>query len=132
MRLLDSDTCIQVLRGSAPFIDLFAALSPGSAFISSITYHELRYGALHSGMNRSRHLHSLDDFCSELEIFPFTEKSSRHSAAVRENLATLGTPIGPLDTLIAGHALEHELILVTGNVREFSRVQGLTIENWFE
>ena len=42
----------------------------------------------------------------------------------------MGTPIGSLDTLIAGHALEHELTLVTGNIREFSHVEGLTLENW--
>jgi len=132
MLLLDSDTCVHVLRARQPHLGRFAELEPGLAFVSAITYHELHYGALHAGFAKDLHLKSLEDFVSHLVILPFTATSSAHSAAVRESLAAKGTPIGPLDTLIVGHALEHELTLVTGNVREFSRVEGLTTENWCE
>ena len=104
---------------------------PDTVFISIITFHELHYGALHS-QNPPKKRATLNDFTLCLKILPFKPSSARHSATIREYLATKGTPIGPLDTLIAGHALEHELTLVTGNIRKFSRVDGLTLENWSE
>ena len=107
-------------------------MDPGTVYISAVTYHELYYGALHAGVTKDRHLKTLEDFVIELSILPFTSSSSVCSAEVRESLAVRGTPIGPLDTLIAGHALEHELTLVSGNLREFSRVEGLALENWDE
>ena len=131
MKLLDTDTCIRIIRKNAVFIEKFIRLSPDTVFISIITFHELYYGALHS-QNPPKKLAALNDFTRCLKILPFQPSSARHSATIRENLATKGTPIGALDTLIAGHALEHELNLVTGNIREFSRVDGLTLENWSE
>ncbi len=132
MLLLDSDTCVHVLRARQPHIRRYAELAPETVFISAITYHELYYGALHAGVTKDRHLKTLEDFVIGLTILPFTSSSSACSAEVRESLAAKGTPIGPLDTLIAGHALEHELTLVSGNIREFSRVEGLLLENWDE
>lgn len=131
MRLLDTDTSIRIIRKNPEFIRNFIGLSPDTVFISVVTFHELYYGSLHS-QNPSQKLAALKDFTRCLQILPFKASSAKHSATVRESLATKGIPIGPLDTLIAGHALEHELILVTGNVREFSRVDGLAIENWSE
>ena len=130
MFLLDSDTCVHILRARQPHIRRYAELEPGTVYISAVTYHELYYGALHAGITKDRHLKTLEDFVIELTILPFTTSSSACSAGVRETLAAKGCPIGPLDTLIAGHALDHGLTLVTGNVREFSRVDGLTLENW--
>ena len=130
MRLLDSDTCIHILRVREACLEKFAQLGPGSVFVSAISYHELYYGALYAGAGRDRHLELLDNFIARLRVLPFTSKSAERSATVRQDLAAMGTPIGPLDTLIAGHALEHELTLVTGNIREFSHVEGLTRENW--
>ncbi len=132
MFLLDSDTCVHILRARQPHISRYAELEPGTVYISAVTYHELYYGALHAGVMKDRHLKTLEDFVIELSILPFTSSSSACSAEVRESLAAKGTPIGPLDTLIAGHALEHELTLVSGNLREFSRVKGLPLENWDE
>ena len=107
-------------------------MEPGTVYISAVTYHELYYGALHAGFTKDRHLKALGDFVIQLTILPFTSSSSERSAEVRETLASKGTPIGPLDTLIAGHALEHELTLVSGYISEFSRVEGLPLENWDE
>ena len=132
MRLLDSDTCVHILRARLPYIDLYAQLGPGTVFISAITYHELFYGALHAPLGKQRHLSTLDDFVERIEILPFTQSSAAFASQVRQDLASKDIIIGPLDTLIAGHAIEHGLTLVTGNVREFSRVDGLTLENWTE
>lgn len=129
MRLLDSDTAIRLMKYQPSHIRRLAELRVSDVFISSITYHEIYYGALHSG-NPDRHFKLLKTLTDTITILPFTVASSKRSAEVSESLAARGTPIGPLDTLIAGHALEHELTLVTGNTREFSRVEGLPLENW--
>jgi tRNA(fMet)-specific endonuclease VapC len=131
MHLLDSDASIRLMRYQPSFVRRLAALRASEVFISSITYHELYYGALHSG-NPDRHFKLLETLTDTVTVLPFTRSSAERSAEVRESLAARGTPIGPLDTLIAGHALEHELTLVSGNLREFSRVEGLALENWDE
>jgi tRNA(fMet)-specific endonuclease VapC len=131
MHLLDTDTSIRLMRYQPSFVRRLAALRASEVFISSITYHELYYGALHSG-NPDRHFKLLETLTDTVTVLPFTRFSAKRSAEVRESLAAKGMPIGTLDTLIAGHALEHELTLVTGNLREFSRVEGLPLENWDE
>lgn len=131
MHLLDSDTSVRLMRNEAAFIEKLRQIPPREVFISSVTHHELYYGALHSA-NPARHLKLLELLTDTVTILPFTEISSIAASGVRETLSTKGSPIGPLDTLIAGHAIEHELILVTGNIREFSRVEGLITENWSE
>jgi tRNA(fMet)-specific endonuclease VapC len=131
MHLLDTDTSIRLMRYQPSFVRRLAALRASEVFISSITYHELYYGALHSG-NPDRHFKLLETLTDTVTVLPFTRFSAKRSAEVRESLAARGIPIGPLDTLIAGHALEHELTLVSGNIREFSRVEGLPLENWDE
>ena len=131
MRLLDTDTAIRIMRKQPEFIKKFIGLSPDTVFISVISFHELHYGSLRS-QNPAKKLAALEDLTRCLKILPFKPSSAKCSATIRESLATKGIPIGALDTLIAGHALEHELTLVTGNIREFSRVNGLTLENWSE
>lgn len=131
MHLLDTDTSIRLMRYQPSFVRRLAALRASEVFISSITYYELYYGALHSG-NPDRHFKLLETLTDTVTVLPFTRFSAKRTAEVRESLAARGTPICPLDTLIAGHALEHELTLVSGNLREFSRVEGLPLENWDE
>ena len=79
-----------------------------------------------------RHLQAVEDFTAPLTILPFTPSSAEHSSRVRQALASTGQMIGPMDLLIAGHALEHQLTLVTGNLREFSRVPELSVVDWTE
>jgi tRNA(fMet)-specific endonuclease VapC len=129
MFLLDSDTSIFFMKGNPKVIARFRMHGPGTVFLSSISYHELLYGALHSGAVQ-RHLRAVEDFVAPLTMLPFTRASSDHSARVRQTLAVAGQTIGPLDIMIAGHAIEHSLTLVTGNTREFSRVAGLLWESW--
>lgn len=129
MFLLDTGTCIQFMKGRPGVLAHFAKHGPGTVFLSAISYHELLYGARHSSAVQ-RHLGVVAEFVAPLTVLPFTPASADHSARVRQELAASGQAIGPLDTLIAGHALEHELTLVTGNAREFSRVSGLRFEEW--
>ncbi len=131
MFLLDTDTSIHFMKGQPEVVANFAKHGPGTVFLSAISYHELLYGALHSGAVQ-HHLAVVAEFIAPLTILPFTQASAGHSSQVRQDLAKIGQPIGPLDTLIAGHALEHQLTLVTGNTEEFSRVQGLLLESWNE
>lgn len=129
MFLLDTDTSILFMKGKPEVVANFAKHGPGTVFLSAISYHELLYGALHSGAVQ-RHLAVIAEFVAPLTVLPFTQASAGHSSEVRQDLAARGKTIGPLDTLIAGHALEHQLTLVTGNTREFSRVRGLAVVSW--
>jgi len=73
---------------------------------------------------------ALAHFCAPLEVCPFEHDAASAYGAVRAHLERAGTPIGPLDTLIAAHALALDVTLVTNNEREFARVPGLSVENW--
>lgn len=129
MFLLDTDTRILFMRGNSEVVVNFAQHGPATVFLSAISYHELLYGALHSGAVQ-RHLAVVAEFVAPLTVLPFTQFSAVYSSQVRQALAAAGQSIGPLDTLIAGHALEYQLTLVSGNAREFSTVEGLSSENW--
>ncbi len=129
MFLLDTDTCIHILKARPEALRCFENCDPDDIFLSAITYHELLYGALHSAAGE-KNLSNLENFVKPLHVLTFTKASAGRSADVREELSATGSPIGPLDTLIAGHALEHGLTVVTNNTREFSRVRKLEIENW--
>jgi len=129
MFLLDTDTCIRFMKGDPEVLEHFQSHGPQTVLLSAISYHELLYGALHSGAVQ-RHLRALEEFVAPLTVLPFTQSSAGYSSQVRQDLSAAGQSIGPLDTLIAGHAIEHDLTLVTGNTGEFSRVRGLLVETW--
>ncbi len=129
MFLFDSDTCILSMKGDARVNVHFKKHGSKAVFVSSISFHELLYEALLSAAVE-RHLRAVSDFLTRLTVLPFSDSSAEYSSKIRQDLAAIGQTIGPLDTLIAGHALEHELTLVTGNTREFSRVFGLSLESW--
>ena len=102
----------------------------GDVGVSSVTVAELRYGAERSSRPAQNH-EALDAFLLPLEVLGFgPEGAAAAYGRVRAALERAGTPIGPLDTLIAAHALSLGVALVTNNVREFSRVSGLKIEDW--
>lgn len=92
-----------------------------------IVLHELYYGAFNS-TKLEQNLDELSSF--ELPMLPFEMGDARVAGEVRAALRQLGTPIGAFDLLIAGQALARDLTIVTNNVREFSRVQGLRVEDW--
>lgn len=94
-----------------------------------ITIAELEYGARKSAYPE-KNLSALSKFLIPFGIFDFDHAAAIEYGFVRSDLEAKGTPIGPLDTLIASHAKSLNYILVTNNVREFQRVDGLQLENW--
>lgn len=97
--------------------------------VSSITVAELEYGIAKSG-SPQKNKQTLDGWLQLLQRPSFDENAASAYGTLRATLEARGTPIGPLDTLIAAHALSLQATLVTNNVREFSRVPGLTIKDW--
>jgi tRNA(fMet)-specific endonuclease VapC len=97
--------------------------------ISTIVLAELQYGI--SLSNRfEKNTESLYNFLTAVEILNFDIKATLEYGKIRAALRLKGTPIGPMDALIAAHAKSKNLILVTNNTREFSRVEGLQLEDW--
>ena len=128
--MLDTDVCVELLRGRAPAVfEHLRQFKTDDVAISSITLAELQYGVARS-TRPARHELLLAEFCAPLAILPFDDLAAGTYGRVRAALARAGTPIGPLDTLIASHALSLGLTLITRNHREFSRVPGLHVESW--
>lgn len=101
----------------------------GDVAVSSITVAELRFGAAKS-QSVERNNSALDEFLTPLEIINFNNRAANVYGCVRAGLEKIGKPIGPLDMLIAAQAMAEQLVLITNNSGEFSRVKGLAIENW--
>jgi tRNA(fMet)-specific endonuclease VapC len=127
--MLDTDTCIRVLRDRLKVVGERFRAAAGSLSISTIVLHELHHGAIKSD-RREFHLEKLDDFCSRLAICDFDDKAAVHAADIKLDLGRKGNLIGPNDLLIAGHARSLGLKLITGNLKEFTRVDGLRCEDW--
>jgi tRNA(fMet)-specific endonuclease VapC len=127
--LLDTDTCIYALKQNERVIDRLLAVARTDVAVSVITEAELRTGAAKSSFP-AKTLQLLERFLGPLEVIEFTSADAISYASVRAKLERGGTPIGPLDTLIAAHAIARKLVLVSNNEREFRRVPALTVENW--
>lgn len=127
--LLDTDTCIYALKQNERVIRHLLAAAREDVFISVVTEAELRTGAAKSS-SPARTLRLVEHFLRPLTIVEFTSGDAVVYAALRAKLERSGTPIGPLDTLIAAQAVARELTLVTNNEREFRRVAGLDVANW--
>ncbi len=97
--------------------------------ISTITLMELIYGAEKSS-NPERNLREIEGFAARLDVLDYDSLAATHTGQLRAELARQGTPIGPYDQMIAGHARSLGLIAVTNNEKEFHRVPGLRVENW--
>jgi tRNA(fMet)-specific endonuclease VapC len=130
--LLDTNICIYIIkRKPVNVFEKFKSLSIGTIGISSITLAELQYGIMKSS-DPKKNQKALDKFLTPLEILDFDYYATIEYGKIRAELEKKGTPIGPLDTLIASHAMSLELILVTNNVKEFERIPDLKIENWVQ
>ena len=127
--LLDTDTCIYALKRNASVLDRLLSRSRANVAVSVITEAELRTGAAKSS-SPVKTLQLLENFLRPLEVVDFTSADATTYARLRAKLERAGTPIGPLDTLIAAQAVSRKLVLVTNNEREFGRVPGLRLENW--
>ncbi len=127
--MLDTNICIQVIKDRpATLRQRFNRFSE-QLCISSITLAELFYGAEKS-RKKAANFAAVEHIRGQVAVLPFAEHAAQHFALIRCELERVGKPIGPYDMLIAGHARCVGLTLITNNEREFSRVQGLQIENW--
>ena len=127
--MLDTDIVSFAIRGRGRVSERIVQHQPPELCISAITVAELRYGADRLG---ARRLHeSIDRFIGDFEILPFNEACTRTYGTIANELAKRGTPICDFDVLIAAHAVNVDATLVTNNVKHFSRVAGLRVENWF-
>ena len=128
--LLDTNICIQIIRRKpSELLSRLTALPMGDVGLSTITAAELHVGVQKS-RDPARNAEALTMFLLPLEIAAFDYAAAEAYGRIRAALESSGTPIGPLETLIAGHAVSLNTTLVTDNVAEFSRVPGLQIENW--
>ncbi len=128
--LLDTNICIYLIKKKPlSVLNKFSSISPEQVAISVITLSELEYGARKSAYIEQS-LSSLHQFLISFSVLNFDYEASTEYGIIRADLEMKGIPIGPLDMLIAAHAKSLNYTLVTNNVREFSRVQGLLVENW--
>lgn len=128
--LLDTDICSYAMqRRSREIIERIRAHRAGELKVSVVTQFELEYGARRSE-RKNELLAVIESFLANVEILSLDLAAARHAAIVRSQLGAVGTPIGQYDLLIAGHALSIDATLVTNNVDEFHRVDGLRVENW--
>jgi len=127
--MLETNLCIRVLRDKPPAArDRFNREADGLC-ISSVVLMELFYGAEKSA-RPEHHRRAIEDFAARLDILAFDAPAAAHAAEIRADLERRGQPIGAYDLQIAGHARSQGLTVVTGNVAEFRRVDGLRSEDW--
>jgi tRNA(fMet)-specific endonuclease VapC len=128
--LLDTDICIYVINRRQPGpLERLRAYALGEVGISVITYAELRYGVENSA-RAEENLQRLEQFLLPLEVAPLDIEAGRTYGRVRAQLRREGRLIGANDLFIAAHALSLGATLVTHNVREFERIEGLRLERW--
>jgi tRNA(fMet)-specific endonuclease VapC len=130
VKVLDTNVCIDLLRGRSPLLhQRYKEADDDELAVSSITAGELFSGALKSSQVEEN-LRAANLLLSGLEILAFDAGAARAYGIVRSRLETTGRKIGDLDMLIAGHAVANGAMLITNNTREFSRVEDLVIQDW--
>jgi tRNA(fMet)-specific endonuclease VapC len=130
--MLDTNILVYVLNARPRHEAVIARFDDENAedlVVSSITLAELRYG-IEKSQRRERNRRALYRVLRALNVAAFDAKAAEAYGSVRATLEATGKPVGPLDTLIAAHALALDLTLVTSNLREFSRIRGLRVESW--
>lgn len=128
--MLDTNICIYIIKKNPiQVLKKFAAVNKDDMCISTITLAELEFGACKSN-NLTKNKLTLMIFLAGIKVLPFDESAAKEYGDIRATLERRGTPIGANDLLIVAHAKSLQLTLVTNNVKEFERVNGLQIENW--
>ena len=128
--MLDTDTCSYIMkRSSQPVMKRLRAVPVTSVCISVITKSELLYG-VEVSPRHTQDATALQAFLPHVEVLEFPDAAATHYAQIRADLKKRGQMIGANDLVIAAHARSLGLWLVTNNTAEFSRVKGLTLENW--
>ena len=130
--LLDTNICIYIIKEKPKsVIKKFEQISPMEVGVSTITVAELEFGVAKS-QYPEKNRKALEWFILPLIILPFNLEDTRAYGDIRHHLESKGTPIGAMDMLIAAQARQREVILVSNNEQEFSRIPGLKVENWVE
>lgn len=132
--LLDTNICIYIIKKSPEQVlkkleSIVKSEGKNKIFLSSVTVSELYYGAAKSSQSE-KNIDALKGFLAPFEIVDFDRASAEVFGRVRTGLERKGTIIGPYDLQIASIAIAHDLTLVTNNTKEFTRVAGLSLENW--
>ena len=128
--MLDTNLCIRVLRDRPQSVRQRFNLEADGLCISTIVLTELFHGAATSA-RPSDNRNKVEAFAARVDVLPFDGRAADHAADIRANLERRGRTIGAFDVLIAGHARSLGLVIVTGNLAEFQRVEGLRCEDWF-
>ena len=128
--LLETNICVYILK-QKPFnvFQKFTSIDSYSIAVSSITVAELMYG-VHKSNSKDRNLLAVNELLNSVQILDFDHNAASHFGTLKNSLLKKGTPIGPLDMLIAAHAISLNVVLVSNNLKEFNRVEGLLTENW--
>ena len=130
MFALDSNTLIYYFKGMGGVADRLRQCTPSEIGIPIVVLYEIETGIAKSQQPQKRR-NQLATLLAAVHVLPFDLAAARQSAELRAAMETAGTPLGPIDTLIAGTALACRVTLVTSNTREFCRVPGLKLDNWF-
>ena len=130
MYALDTNTVSYFFKGMGNVAERLLAESPQNIAIPAIVLYELEAGVRKSKAGRKRSK-QLEELVSTVTILPFGAKEARKAAQIRVDLEQQGKPVGPYDMLIAGTAVANGATLVTHNTKEFGRIQGLSIEDWY-
>lgn len=129
--LLDTNMCIYAQKKNPNVLAKMHENKNSGLAISVITLAELEYG-INASMNPERNTIALLRFLAAVDVISFDGKAAAEYGKIRADLRIKGTPIGTMDMLIAAHAKSENLVVITHNVREFKRVDGLLLEDWFE
>jgi tRNA(fMet)-specific endonuclease VapC len=130
--LLDTNICIYLIKQKPPnVLARFQTLDLSDIGISSITIAELEYGVCKS-QQQEKNRNALMQFLVPLEVVEFDRAAASIYGSIRSNLESRGLVIGSMDMLIAAHALSLRATLISNNIREFSRISNLDLENWVE
>jgi tRNA(fMet)-specific endonuclease VapC len=127
--MLDTNLCIRVLRDRPPAVRERFNREADGLCISSVVLMELLYGAEKSA-RPAHHRQAVEDFAARLDVLAFDAPAAAHAAEIRAELERRGERIGAYDLQVAGHARSQGLVVVTGNLDEFRRVDGLRSEDW--
>lgn len=128
--MLDTNICIYILKRKPEQVLLhLQEHDPSGICISSVTYAELMHGVEKSKAIEKNRL-ALAVLLANIDILDFDTSAAESYGKIRASLEKAGTPIEPLDMMIAGHAMALDSTVVTNNIKEFARVDGLKLENW--
>lgn len=128
--MLDTCICSYVLRKRPPSVKArFEGVSPGALCISAVTLAELYYGAARHPKGEAIRT-EIDDFSARLSVVALDAAAADHYGSIRTALEKRGSPIGAMDMLIAAHARSMRAVLVTNDIRHFTRIPGLKVEDW--